>query len=98
MVDNTARDLQIRVGIVSAAGQFSIEFEEELQLPDNFSEIVKEREGRNDAVLEITMVRPGNELDSNLNYWSLISVSGERIVIKLHFESPLNVSQGDEAD
>ena len=67
-------------------------------LPDNFSEIVREREGKNDAVLGVTMVRPGNQLDSNLNYWSLISFSGEKLVIKLHFESPLNVSQDDEAD
>lgn len=79
-------------------GQFSIEFEEELQLPENFSEIVKERESRNDTVLGLTMVRPGNQLESNLNFWSLISVSDEKLVIKLHFKSPMSVSQDDEAD
>ena len=98
MIDQTEKDLQIRLSTISAAGEFSIEFGEELLLPDNFSEIVKEREGKNDAVLGVTMVRPGNQLDSNLNYWSLISSSGEKLVIKLHFESLMNVSQDDEAD
>ena len=44
------------------------------------------------------MVEPDNELSSNLKYWTIVSVSGEKLVVKLEFESPEKVSQNDFSD
>ena len=75
-----------------------IRFEEGLELPDNFSEIVKERNGKDDAVLEFTMVDNYDEPNSNLMEWSLVSADNKELVILLYFESPLLVSQVDGSD
>ena len=36
------------------------------------------------------------ELDQNLGSWEIVSVSDTLIEIDLHFEEPLQVSQGDQ--
>ena len=44
------------------------------------------------------MVEPGNQLSRNLKYWSLVSVSDKKLVVQLHFDKPLTVSQKDDSD
>ena len=67
-------------------------------LPENFSGIVKERQGNDNAILKFSMVSPENQSNTNLSSWSLASVSDKKLVIKLNFKNPLEVSQEDEAD
>ena len=66
---------------ISYSGQLEIRFEEELELPDNFSEIVKERIGKDDAVLEFTMADTYDEPNNNFLGWSLVSVDDKVLVI-----------------
>ena len=51
------------------------------------------------ASLQVLMVNQDEELvDGNLLNWTVTSVEQELILIKLEFEQPLEVSQGDEPD
>ena len=48
-------------------------------------------------LIEIVMFRgEEEELDQNLGSWEIVSVSDTLIEIDLHFEEPLQVSQGDQ--
>ena len=45
---------------ISNLGVLIIRFEEELQLPEDFKQLVRDSQGTDDAILEIFMVEPGN--------------------------------------
>lgn len=45
---------------ISNLGVLIIRFEEDLQLPEDFKQLVRDSQGTDDAILEIFMVEPGN--------------------------------------
>ena len=44
-------------------------------MPEDFEEIVRNSQGKEDAVIEVVMIGPNNEINSNLRTWSFDSVS-----------------------
>ena len=44
------------------------------------------------------MIDSDRQINTNLKHWSIESVSAKKLVIYLHFERPLEVSQDDASD
>ena len=58
------KDKPLNLGVIipriSNQGVLRIRFEEELQLPKDFEQLVRDSQGTEDAILEIFMVEPDN--------------------------------------
>ena len=73
-----------------------IQFTNSMNFPDTDTFIKLNSDGR---LLNVFMLSGDNEtLEENLKSWSILSVSPNRISVSLDFESPLQVSQGEEPD
>ena len=69
-----------------------------MQFPDNLASLINDS-ASNNKLLEIVMINGDTqEIDTNLQQWTVTETSSTQIYISLTFENPLFVSQGDEAD
>ena len=97
-VENDKNPIEIQLSSVSTDGKMELKFSEELQIPENLGLMIKSRKCEDDSILEIAMIDPYSQVNNNLQYWTIESVSGTGLFIKLHFERPLQVSQDDKPD
>lgn len=68
--------------------------------PDNMLDVIRQSEGSERSLLSLELIPFDHEETSlsRLQDWSITSVDSEWIKIKLQFEAPLEVSQGEESD
>ena len=66
-----------------------------MQFPDDIVDLINERDTYPEKLLEIIMINGDTEeIDENLNSWSVISASATNIDIRTEYEKPLFVSTG----
>ena len=69
-----------------------------MKFPDNIQDLIEESIGSDDAILEIVMVDPYNELSQNFLAWTIEKIDSNKIDLQFKFEEPLDVSQDYEPD
>ena len=75
-----------------------IEFTNSMFLPE-YEEFNKVNSEQNYRLLNVFMLNGDEQaIDENLTSWTVKSVTSKRISIQLEFQSPLQVSQGDQPD
>ena len=89
---------ELRLGAVSLNGQVEIDFTKRMNFPET-TDFVTLNTAESNLFLNITMLSGNSqEIDDNLVSWTVSSVSKRLIRLELEFESPLEVSQGDNPD
>ena len=74
-----------------------LKFTNEMVLPENLASLIND--SASNKLLEVVMINGDTqEIDSNLLQWTVTEASSSKINIRLTFEQPLLVSQGDAAD
>ena len=88
----------MQIGEISADGAVNVEFTNQMDFPST-REFVLDNEKSNNKLLNVMMLSGEDEaIDPNLLSWTFNTVSSQQIEIKLEFERPLEISQGDEPE
>ena len=61
--------IDVQVSRVSAQGKLELTFTEELQFPENFLQLIKDRKCTKESILEIAMIDPYDQVNTNFKYW-----------------------------
>ena len=88
---------------VSSAGQLEITFSKEMAFPDDLKAATAAPDEAADKLwqerLEISMLSyEQSQISPNLHHWRVTSISPVKLSLRLTFENPFEVSQGDEPD
>ena len=75
------KNLELTISRISNQGEVRIRFEEELQLPEDFDQLVWDSHGKENAILEIFMVEPDNYSSMKLKSFSIESFIGTELVV-----------------
>ena len=67
-------------------------FSEAMQFPDDLESLIIASQGKEDAILEVSLLEPDDVMSSNIKSWTIESVLPEKIVLSIEYEHPLRVS------
>ena len=84
---------------MQATGDLTLRFTHSMQFPDDIVDLINERDTYPEQLLESIMINGDTEeIDENLNSWSVISASTTNIDIRTEYEKPIFVLTGYEPD
>lgn len=67
------KPLDIQISKISNLGRVNLVFTEEMDFPQDLQELINNNQGQDDSVMEIQMIDPGDEVNSNFLSWSFES-------------------------
>ena len=77
---------------MNSAGEVELIFTEAMEFPDDLNQLVFDSQGDKDALMEISLIEPENKVSTNINSWSLKSITSTKITLKVEYFFPLKVS------
>ena len=92
-VKNGGRPLEVRFGLMDSIGKVELIFSEAMQFPDDLKQLIIDSQGKKDAIIEVSLIGPGNWMSSNIQSWSIESVTSKKIVFIIKYKQPLKVSE-----
>ena len=67
------KPLDIQISKISNLGRVNLVFTEEMDFPQDLQELINNNQGQDDSVMEIQMIDPDDEVNSNFLSWSFES-------------------------
>ena len=91
-VKNGGKPLEVRIGLMNSDGEVELIFTEDMNFPDDLNQLIFDSQGDKDALMEISLIEPENKVSTNINSWSLKSITSTKITLKVEYFFPLKVS------
>ena len=71
--------------MLNSNGIVEINFTEAIQFPEDLESRIIASQGKEDAIFEVSLIEPYDEVSSKIESWSIKSVTPKKIVIKIDF-------------